>query len=253
MPERPVSVPISYKSFDNLMDKLNYSESEKYKISIIEFFLFYSELLMIFRYPRYYFDASRSTMVIQCMPSPVHESLPQTFARKFLPIMTTLPAAVQSRIDVHYNLDIVRFTGRYIGSQKKADLHVSFSDEEANSNITLVFEVGFTESYEDLTRNARLWLEGMISVRVVVLAKFQESPVYKNPLRKEDEETLRRLDNTSAVKPSNFTMLGEYGPFTYGGFTWAGRISEAFIEIWRRNPTTGVVERREDRMVSELL
>lgn len=207
---------------------------------------------MIFRYPRLYFDASRSAMIIQYRPSPLHQNLPMIFSEIFFPIKSTLPAAVRTRILVYANLDTNSFTGRYTGSQKRADLEVSLRDENGNRNVRLVLEVGFAESYEDLIRDAQLWLEGMRSVRVVVLAKYQESPPYKNPLSEEDEETLQ-LKDASAVKSSEFTMQGEYGPITYVGFTWAGRISEAFIEIWRRHPTTGTAERCGGRMVSVLL
>ncbi|KAL1967573.1 hypothetical protein VTN77DRAFT_3088 [Rasamsonia byssochlamydoides] len=32
--------------------------------------------------------------------------------------------------------------------------------------------------------------------------------------------------------------MGEYGPITYQGLTWVGVISEAYLEIWRRDATT---------------
>lgn len=95
----------------------------------------------------------------------------------------------------------------------------------------------------------------MQSVRVVLLAKYRESDPYHNPLRNLSDEDVQRLQfaETSKIGASHFTMEGEYGPVVYKGFTWAGRLSEAFLEIWKRNSETGLAEMSGDRMVSVLL
>lgn len=48
-------------------------------------------------------------------------------------------------------------------------------------------------------------------------------------------------------------MQEDYGPVVHQGFTWAGRLSEAFIEIWKRNPETGLAEKDGERLVSVFL
>jgi hypothetical protein len=53
-----------------------------------------------------------------------------------------------------------------------------------------VVEAGFSENYENLVADARLWLEGMPTVNMVLLVKITESPVYISPtqdLKEEDE------------------------------------------------------------------
>lgn len=84
----------------------------------------------------------------------------------------------------------------------------------------------------------------MRSVRVVLIAKYQESPKYTNPLEKLNKEQIERLrSNYTAVDTSHFTMQETYGPVVYEGSMWAGRITEAFVEVWKRNPGTGVAEK----------
>ena len=70
---------------------------------------------------------------------------------------------------------------------------MTFENGNGDPEVRLVIEVGFAESYDDLMKNARLWMTGMRSVRVVVIAKYQESPKYTNPLQKLMEEQAKRL------------------------------------------------------------
>ncbi len=50
--------------------------------------------------------------------------------------------------------------------------------------VKLVIEVGFAKNEDYLVANVRLWLDFMKSVCVVILAKYYESPSYRNPVRK---------------------------------------------------------------------
>lgn len=90
-----------------------------------------------------------------------------------------------------------------------------------DSQVKLVIEVGFAESYDDLVADAQLWLDGMQSVCVVILTKYYEFPPFRNPvgdLREEDIEQLQFPD-TSAIKLSAFNMQGEYRPVVYNRYT----------------------------------
>lgn len=230
-PEGPIAVPFSSTSYYNLMDKLGYHDRDK-------------------KFPRYFFDAVRSEMIVQLMPSPLHRNVPSMFLDTFLPIKSSLPAAIKNRIGLDINVDTNGFTGPYAGSVKISDLSVTYQNRDGDPEVRLVIEVGFAESYDDLMKDARLWLIDMRSVRVVLIAKYQESPKYTNPpqtLRKEHVERLGS-DDTSAVAPSHFTMQEAYGPVVYEGFVWAGRIAEAFIEVWKRNAGTGLAEKFGDRI-----
>lgn len=186
------------------------------------------------------------------MPLPLHGNLLRVFSKKLYGIISTLPAAVDSRISVEPNEDTPGFTGPYEGSVKTPDLKVSFKDGNGNRKVRLVLEVGFAENYDDLIGDAQLCLNRMKSVGVVVLANYREPLDYKNPLSEKNEKKLQ-FNDISAVQPSHFIMQGEYGPVVYGNFTWAGKISEAFIEIWKKRSETGIVEKCGNWIVSVLL
>lgn len=61
-----------------------------------------------------------------------------------------------------YNL----FHGSYQGSKKVADLAVKFRDHSGDLEVKFVLEIGFSESYEQLAREARLLIDGTSTVSV---------------------------------------------------------------------------------------
>ena len=50
------------------------------------------------------------------------------------------------------------------------------------------------------------------------------------------------------VRAKDFTRQGEYGPATFRGFTWVGKINKVFMEVWKRDPNTGLARRSGDRV-----
>lgn len=130
---------------------------------------------------------------------------------------------------------------------------VTSEDAKGNKEAKLVIEVRLVESYKESIRDARLWLGGVQSVRMIILVKFHESPIYRNPIRNLSKE-IERLESThvSTLKTSDFTMQGDNGPTVYKGFTWAGRLSQAFVEIWKRNSETGQAKKCGHRMADVL-
>lgn len=142
--------------------------------------------------------------------------------------------------------------GMLARSTKTPDLKIKFKDANGKRQTKLVVEVGFSESYEALVDDARLWLEGVQSVSLVILAKYSETPSYRSPVRDLSDENIQHLGFPAAseLSESSFTLEGEYGPATYKGLVWVGRISEAFLEVWKRNLETGLAERVGDRIVS---
>ena len=156
-------------------------------------------------------------MIIQWMPSPVHENFPVEFLLEFILARNSLPPEDRSRIRFRTNEDTNGFSGQYAGSIKTPDLKVTLEEGRGVSQVKLVIEVSFTESYEDLVADARLWLDGMSSVCLVILVMYYESPPYRNPvgiLSEEDMEGLRFAD-VSGIDSAAFTMEGEYGPVVY--------------------------------------
>lgn len=224
--ERPVSLNLSSKEFTRLLEDTGYERSEQ-------------------RYPRYSFDALTSTMIVQCMPSPVHELIPSIFLQELHESLANLPATLKSRIHTAGTEDMRGFQGKYAGSQKAPDLSIKFRDADGKRRLKCVFEVGFSENYEDLVQDARRWLEGKESVVLVILAKYEEIPRYQNPFKNLSDTQLEDLDlpDSRELEEDDFDLEGEYGPVVYKGLRWVGKISSALLEIWRRDPLTKLAER----------
>ncbi|KAH0551556.1 hypothetical protein GP486_007227 [Trichoglossum hirsutum] len=135
------------------------------------------------------------------------------------------------------------------GLRKDPDLQVGFKRRGEGGlvsyKIKLVMEVGFSEKYPFLVQHAKLWLEGKRGVSLAIIVGFEEFPVYRSPLGKlgyEDVERLYKQYQGFKSLPNEpdfpFTAIGDFGPMTYEGLTWIGRIT-AFMETWIRDPVTG--------------
>jgi len=185
------------------------------------------------------------------MPSAVHESIIHPFSRGFTDATVGLPLSVQTRMNVATNQNFKGFAGRYSGSSKTPDLAIQFKNATGKREIKFILEVGFSETYEDLVEDAKLWLEGKEEVSLVVLVKFTEDPNYQCPARGLNDKELEQLEFPEAadIDVDDFNSEGEYGPVTYKGLQWAGVISEAIMELWTRNPATGLATKSGHRRV----
>jgi len=150
---------------------------------------------------------------------------------------------------------IMGFGKEYDGSCKVPDCAFWVEDADGAPQPKFALEIGLTESYEQLVRDAKLLLEGTDSISVVVLAKFTETPKYRCPIR---QPTLNKLDQWNIPKEcaeirfKDFAAVKPYGPVTYKGLQWIGEISEAFLEVWKVDPTTTKAKKDGVRMVGSL-
>jgi hypothetical protein len=199
------------------------------------------------KYPKYSYYSSLSTLIVEFMPFPVHESITNIFICGFIAAQQSLTVPLRRRITLSFSQDYNGFEGKYSGSNKTPNLAVEFADSEDNLVSKFILEAGFSKSYSDLTNDAKLWLEGTRHVSTVVLAKFDESPKYRSPVNVED---LRETDfsQTNELVRSDFTLIGEYGPAMYKGMKWAGEFSAAYMEIWTRDPGTGLAVKHGARI-----
>lgn len=202
-------------------------------------------------FPKYSYNSSISTLIIQFMPSPVHESITSIFSDGFAIARSTLPTSLRTRITAAANQEYKGFGGRYSGSNKAPDLAVEFKNAKGDLEPKFVLEVGFSETYDDLVRDARMWLEGRNDISIFVLTKFKETPKYRCPVRQLDDKDFEQLrfPKATELRTSDFNIEGEYGPATYKGFIWVGQISAAFMELWKKDPTTGLATRNGSRIV----
>ena len=208
---------------------------------------------MKFRYPKYAYDASSSTLIVKLMPSPVRESITDTIATGFIVARAGLPRSLRD-FNITTNENFRGFSRQYSGSCKVPDLAVEFTDAAGDLNPKFVVEIGLSETYEELLQDARLWLEGTDPVSIVLLVKFVENPKYRSPLSNQRYKDIVDLNfpEASEIKAHHFNMERDYGPVTYKGLRRAGEISETFLEVWKRDLTTGQAIQDGVRIVRSL-
>ena len=115
---------------------------------------------------------------------------------------------------------MIGFENEYFGSAKIPDLGVQITNADDEYETKMVVEIGFSEDYEALTNDARLWLEGMSSVSLCVLIGFEEKPHYQCPVDNNmDEEKFKKLGfpDPWKLKPKHFYLEGLFGPAIYKG------------------------------------
>lgn len=188
------------------------------------------------------------------MPSGVHERLVSSFLGRHEIAREDLPDAVAEQVGAVGSQRIGGFTGQYQGSKKEADVLFTYQQQNRKILYTCAVEIGFSESYEELVEDARLWIEGQRDVKTVILIKVLEEPPYRSPastLRKDEIRGLgfpHPLDlDTSLVVLED--QADRFGRLQICGLTWVDKMS-AFLEIWKANTETGNAERQGARQVS---
>lgn len=196
------------------------------------------------RHLRYTYDASTSTLITRCMPSPIHDAVQVFFQRRLkqLIIERRISYADSTRFELQTGTDVGRFTGDRAGSRKQPDVAVMAAgdddEDDLNSDFPLVaVEVGFSEGYEALKNDMELWLVGSEGkVRVVVLISLLETPHYQA------HQFLTDDDDPSADHPGeNHSPVvappAPYGAYLHNDLILVGQIT-GFLELWRLDATT---------------
>ncbi|PUU73530.1 hypothetical protein B9Z19DRAFT_1135038 [Tuber borchii] len=190
-------------------------------------------------FPKYSYYASSSSLLTERPAGALHEKIVSIISDGFVYSRGRLPRNIATKISVVGNQTMKRFEGTHRGSRKAADVAVQVTNDNGNREVKFVAEVGVAETYDKLTDDARLWLEGTQTVSLVMLVKLEESPVYQCPIRKLSEKELKRMNfpATNQIDGSNFLLASQYGPAIFNGYTWVGKVS-GYFEFWGIDPTT---------------
>lgn len=199
------------------------------------------------------FNSHTSTAIIEWMPSGAHEPLASTFIEKLGVAKELLSPAIARQVKVVGGQKVGAFRGSYQSSMKEADVLFKYHPPNGPISYTCAIEVGFAERYEDLVADIKLWIEGG-HMRMVILIKVDEAPLYRCPTRALQDNEIEALDlpaipdlNTSMVALENQT--DRFGPLQIHGLTWVNKM-DAFLEIWKPDGTTGEARLQGDRRVS---
>jgi len=153
------------------------------------------------------------------------------------------------RFDYSINEDTADFEDKLQFSSKIPDLLVRYYNDDgrdSESRIIFIAEVGFSETYEDLKRSMKLWLEGSQDVKMAFLVKFTEKPQYRSP--KSTQNLLKAMLKDAHLPVSEIRPEIGYhqdpndkdGSLWIHGHKFVGKMS-AYLEIWRHDPESGVI------------
>ncbi|CUS10108.1 unnamed protein product [Tuber aestivum] len=205
-------------------------------------FIRFSEILDVGddeKFPKISFNALTSTLIIQHMPTPIHEKVISTVSEGFNLARSSLPTPLRERIAIVYNENFRSFKRGYRGSRKVPDTMVQVENAAGTLEVKFILEVGYAETYDDLVRDARMWLERTDTVSTVMLVKMNEDPAYQNPTSRltDKEFDTPEFPPSGEVSQEHFSLDEAHGPACYKGLRWVGKITGS-IEIWKRHPTS---------------
>lgn len=187
-------------------------------------------------------------MITKCSPTAVHDTIERFFTDSIRSIRHTHSLTESEELFAFSTSpDIGGFSGDYANSRKQSDMAIipllppaveeaDDDPEPLNDGFPLVaVEVGFSETYEQLLADMKLWLKGSEGkVRAVVLVSLTETPKY----------SAKNFQGESNAEPGPETppaRRGPHGPLYRGDHVLVGAIT-GFLEIWRFNAATGTVQ-----------
>ncbi|KAE8446627.1 hypothetical protein EG329_011820 [Mollisiaceae sp. DMI_Dod_QoI] len=177
-------------------------------------------------YPRLSYNAATSTLIIECMASPLHQSITSILAEQFVESKATLSRDLKRQTYVSWETTNNEFGSEWAGSRKRPDFSIKVRDASGKLKLKWVVEAGLSETYSQL---------------------FCESPQYRCPIpTTQDPQELGISLDILAIKTEEVTMEGQLGPATYKGYKWVGKISEVFMEIWVQD-ASGKAVRQDNR------
>lgn len=188
------------------------------------------------------------------MPSGVHETLAAPFLRSQGIATQNLQPDVLDRMQVVGPQLVGAFGGAYEGSKKEPDVLFKYRQQNRYVSYSAVVEVGMSETYEELIEDVKMWIEGNHDIRTAILIKVEEDPRYLSPTSKLDDDQIVALDFPyyRDLNPSMVVLEDPhdtFGPLQLNGLIWVGKTS-VFLEVWKRDETTGGAKQHEPRMVS---
>lgn len=207
-----------------------------------------------FSWPSISFNSRTCTGVIQWMPSPVHETFASPFIGSHALGTQDLRPEIARQIDAVGSQRVGAFGGAYEGSKKEPDVLFKYSQPNDNVLYTAVVEIGFTETYEELVEDIKLWIEGNMNMRTVILIRVEENPRYRSPTSKLEDDEVKELRflNLRDLNPSMAVLTDpndSFGPLQIHNLVWVGEMS-VFLEVWKRDTVNGKAKQQGTRSVS---
>ncbi|KAK9342486.1 hypothetical protein V1522DRAFT_373138 [Lipomyces starkeyi] len=205
------------------------------------------------KYPRLQYSAIDSRVIINTVPTALHsESACGLQELIFRSLRDTLIRLNKGDLcdDVLLVGDsdhsIVDEQGR--NSRKTPDGGLQYINDEGKNALTLIIEAGFSESYQQLKKDVKLWLN-QFECHTAMIIFLTENPSFRSPTN-EGNNTCSVIERglfESAM--ANTWRVSPFGPYCFRGHAWFGTMATATIEVLKKNPTTGRIKAKKHEVV----
>ncbi|KAK9327611.1 hypothetical protein V1520DRAFT_393749 [Lipomyces starkeyi] len=198
------------------------------------------------RYPRLQYSAIDSRVIINTVPTALHsESACGLQELIFRSVRDTLIRLNKGDLcdDVLLVGDsdhsIVDEQGR--NSRKTPDGGLQYINDEGKNALTFIIEAGFSESYRQLKKDVKLWLN-QFECHTAMIIFLTENPGFRSP-------TNEGNNTCSVTERANTWRVSPFGPYCFRGHAWFGTVATATIEVLKKNPTTGRIKAKKQEVV----
>ncbi|KAK9243147.1 hypothetical protein V1506DRAFT_516520 [Lipomyces tetrasporus] len=175
-------------------------------------------------YPRLFYDWTRQIITVVTVPTPLHKYTSHA-------ILYRLCNRVES---------LMQREGISLGPDQTLGCNgVIFFQTAKGREFKVVIEVGVSQTNDSLLKKARKWIFDA-KCNIVLLLAFYEKGRYSAPL-KPISLTSRQMDDQVVQMRQRWLSPNFYGfgPLTFKENAWSDEISEAFIDVVRKDTEFG--------------
>jgi hypothetical protein len=201
------------------------------------------------------YDPDYEVLKVKAMPSPLHSALDECIARSLAEAYLTVLTPDEAMCILSLKKSCRLFRTPTLSPEKKPvawikepDFTICFKESGHKAVLRVVFEVGFTETYTDLLRDASQWLlRSGDEVKLAIIIKVDEDQRQLHCRQRTEEFTSglsdliskygdaesRHCHNIEANGPVLESSYHLYGAIKseITASDWVGQIS-AYLEMW---------------------
>ncbi|GIJ83430.1 hypothetical protein Asppvi_002250 [Aspergillus pseudoviridinutans] len=204
------------------------------------------------------YDPEYEVLKVKPMPSPLHSALDECIARSLTEAYLTVLTPDEARCILPLDKSRLLCRAPTLSPGKKPfawtkdpDFTICFKESGHDAVLRVVFEVGFTEAYADLLRDASQWLlRSGDEVKLAIIIKVDEDQRQLHCRRRTEEFTsslsnlISKYGDAESRHCHNIKANGAVLEPTYHLYEaikseitasdWVGQIS-AYMEMWEMN------------------
>ncbi|KAK9246155.1 hypothetical protein V1506DRAFT_566334 [Lipomyces tetrasporus] len=189
-------------------------------------------------YPRLLYDWTREVVTIVTVPTWLHEETAAFIVNSLFNRAEALMQGEGIRLAPGQSLGHCMSPTTLITTAAQ----IIYFETVDGEKYKVVVEVGVSQTYDSLLDKARKWLYDK-ECGIVVLLAFFEKERYSAPHRRISLTSRQRDDQVVSMRRQWLSPLfSRFGPLEFGGHTWLDEVSEAFIEVVRKDPDSDGTE-----------